>query len=82
MVAARSTGHQRYFVKATIDFEAFNELVGNIRIGEGSKVGSGSVVLCDVPPHTTVAGVPAKVVGTPAVEQPALAMNQRWDALP
>jgi serine O-acetyltransferase len=58
------------------------KLLGNIRIGEGSKVGSGSVVLCDVPPHTTVAGVPAKVVGTPAVEQPALAMNQRWDALP
>lgn len=33
VVAARSTGDQRYFVKATIDFEAFNELVGNIRIG-------------------------------------------------
>lgn len=58
------------------------KLLGNIRIGEGSKVGSGSVVLDDVPPHTTVAGVPARVVGTPAVDQPALAMNQRWDLIP
>jgi len=33
VVAARSQGDQRYFVKATIDFEAFNQLVGNIRIG-------------------------------------------------
>ena len=55
------------------------KLLGGICIGEGSKVGSGSVVLSDVPPHTTVAGVPARVVGTPSVEQPALMMNQRWD---
>ena len=34
VTAARSEGDRRYFVKATIDFEAFNELVGNIRIGD------------------------------------------------
>ena len=34
-----------------------------MEIGEGAKVGAGSVVLESVPPHTTVAGVPAKVVG-------------------
>ncbi len=33
VTAARSQGGERYFVKATIDFEAFNELVGNIRVG-------------------------------------------------
>jgi len=33
VTAARSQGDERYFVKATIDFEAFNNLVGNIRIG-------------------------------------------------
>jgi serine O-acetyltransferase len=57
-------------------------LLGSIRVGEGSKVGSGSVVLADVPPHTTVAGVPARVVGTPLVDKPALAMNQRFDLPP
>ena len=54
-------------------------LLGNITIGEGSKIGSGSVVMTDVPPHTTFAGVPAKQVGKPVVDQPALAMNQRWN---
>ena len=51
------------------------KILGNIRVGEGAKVGAGSVVLADVPPHTTVAGVPAKIVGRPSSESPALEMD-------
>ena len=51
------------------------KILGNIRIGRGAKVGAGSVVLQDVPAHTTVAGVPAKIIGHPTSEQPALDMN-------
>jgi serine O-acetyltransferase len=51
------------------------KILGNIRVGEGAKVGAGSVVLDDVPAHTTVAGVPAKIVGRPASDQPALEMD-------
>jgi serine O-acetyltransferase len=51
------------------------KILGNIKVGEGAKVGAGSVVLEDVPPHTTVAGVPAKVVGRPKSAQPALEME-------
>lgn len=51
------------------------KILGNICVGEGAKVGAGSVVLESVPPHTTVAGVPAKVVGRPASDQPALEMD-------
>ncbi|MGK2913438.1 MAG: serine O-acetyltransferase [Porticoccaceae bacterium] len=39
-------------------------ILGNIHIGEGSKIAAASVVLTDIPPHSIVAGVPAKVVGT------------------
>ncbi|AKJ30917.1 serine acetyltransferase [Caldimonas brevitalea] len=53
------------------------KVLGNIRIGEGSKIGAGSVVLSDVAPHTTVVGVPARPVGTPRVDSPALMMDQR-----
>ncbi len=51
------------------------KILGNIRVGNGAKVGAGSVVLEEVPPHTTVAGVPAKIVGRPASEAPALEMD-------
>ena len=51
------------------------KILGNIRVGEGAKVGAGSVVLQDVPAHTTVAGVPAKVVGKPTTDSPALDMD-------
>jgi len=53
------------------------KVLGNIVIGEGAKIGAGSVVLEDVPPHCTVAGVPAKQVGYPAHALPALDMDQR-----
>lgn len=38
------------------------KVLGSIRIGRCSKVGAGSVVLKDVPPHSTVVGVPGRVV--------------------
>lgn len=38
------------------------KVLGSITIGESSKVGGGSVVLKDVPPHSTVVGVPGRVV--------------------
>ena len=37
-------------------------LLGNITVGENSRVGAGSVVLGDVPPNSTVVGVPAHIV--------------------
>lgn len=52
------------------------KVLGNIHIGEGAKIGAGSVVLDDVPPHTTVAGVPARTVGRPIEYMPSLSMDQ------
>ena len=37
-------------------------VLGNITIGQNSRVGAGSVVLNDVPPNSTVVGVPAHIV--------------------
>jgi serine O-acetyltransferase len=55
------------------------KILGNVHIGEGSKVGAGSVVLTDVPAHKTVVGVPARIVGTPAANLPGLEMDQQID---
>ncbi|WP_096156007.1 serine O-acetyltransferase [Bacillus sp. FJAT-45066] len=38
------------------------KVLGNITIGENSKVGAGSVVLKDVPNNSTVVGIPGKIV--------------------
>ncbi len=51
------------------------ELLGNIKIGEGAKIGAGSVVLIDVPPHRTAAGVPAEIIGEAGCNQPSVEMN-------
>jgi serine O-acetyltransferase len=51
------------------------KILGNIEIGAGAKIGAGSVVLDAVLPHTTVAGVPARVVGRPKARAPALDMD-------
>ncbi|GGW84263.1 serine O-acetyltransferase [Alteromonas halophila] len=54
------------------------KILGNIEIGEGSKVGAGSVVLDSVPAHVTVVGVPAKVAGRPCCQRPCDSMKQNF----
>jgi serine O-acetyltransferase len=53
-------------------------VLGNIHIGACSRIAAGSVVLRDVPPKTTVAGVPARVVGEAGCAEPARTMDQRF----
>ncbi len=57
------------------------KILGNIEVGEGAKVGAGSIVLSDVAPYTTVVGVPARPVGTRNSELPALTMDQSLPAV-
>ncbi len=52
------------------------KVLGNIHVGYCSRIAAGSVVLHDVPPCTTVAGVPARVVGEAGCAQPAINMDQ------
>jgi serine O-acetyltransferase len=52
------------------------KVLGNIEVGEYSRVGAGSVVLKPVPPHCTVAGVPAKIIGCKCPERPSQEMDQ------
>jgi serine O-acetyltransferase len=52
------------------------KILGNIEVGQCARVAAGSVVLKNVPRNTTVAGVPAKVVGEAGCEQPSHQMDQ------
>jgi serine O-acetyltransferase len=71
----KETGDRHPKVRRGVLIGAGAKILGNVEIGTGAKVGAGSVVLKDVPPHTTVAGVPARVVGRCKVEEPALEMD-------
>jgi serine O-acetyltransferase len=54
------------------------KILGNIKVGECSRVAAGSVVLSSVPSHVTVAGVPAKIVGSAGCAEPGRSMEQGW----
>ena len=53
------------------------QIVGPVEIGTSARVAAGSVVLMDVPPCTTVAGVPARIVGSGGCAEPAKQMDQQ-----
>lgn len=52
------------------------KVLGNIQVGHHSRIAAGSVVLSDVPPCKTVAGVPARIVGDAGCADPSGTMNQ------
>ena len=52
------------------------KVLGNITVGRCSRIAAGSVVLADVPPCKTVAGVPAQIVGDAGCTDPAFAMDR------
>jgi serine O-acetyltransferase len=57
------TGRKRHPTLCDCVFVGNNaNILGDITIGENSRVGAGSVVLRDVPPNSTVVGVPAHII--------------------
>jgi serine O-acetyltransferase len=57
-------------------------VLGNIRVGQCSRIAAGSVVLQEVPPCKTVAGVPARIVGEAGCAEPSKTMDQLLDHPP
>lgn len=63
-------------IRSGVLISAGAKVLGNIEVGEGAKIGAGSVVLNTVEPHTTVVGVPAHPIGKPCSETPSQTMEQ------
>lgn len=49
-------------IEDDVDFGAYAQVLGGVRIGRGARIGAMSVVLCDVPPGATAVGAPARIV--------------------
>ena len=58
------------------------KVLGNIKVGHCSRIAAGSVVLAEVPPCKTVAGIPARVVGEAGCDQPSMTMDQLLQSAP
>jgi serine O-acetyltransferase len=82
-VTLGGTGKQRGKRHPTVEADAVigvgAAVLGAVRIGEGARVGAGSVVLKDVPPHTTAVGIPARAVSW---RDPASGEMRRLEHLP
>ena len=76
----KQTGDRHPKIRTGVLIGAGAKVLGNITVGEYAKVGAGSVVLKDVPPHAVVAGVPAKILRSGAGQVPAEEMNQAFKA--
>jgi len=72
----KETGDRHPKIRRGVLLGAGAKILGNIVVGEYSRVGAGSVVLKSVPANCTVAGVPAKVIGRAGCERPSQSMNQ------
>jgi serine O-acetyltransferase len=72
----KETGDRHPKVRRGVLLSMGATILGNIEIGEYSRVGAGSVVLKSVPPGCTAVGVPAKLVNCAGSKNPSQDMNQ------
>ena len=55
-------GKRHPTIKKNVVIGGGAKVLGNITIGEGSKIGANSVVVKDAPPHSTIIGIPGKII--------------------
>ncbi len=78
--SGKESGNRHPKIGSNVMIGAGAKILGNIKVGSCARVAAGSVVLSDVPSEMTVAGVPAKVIGTAGCAEPARTMNQLLNA--
>jgi serine O-acetyltransferase len=78
----KAEGDRHPKIRSGVLIGAGAKILGNIEVGHCSRVAAGSVVLNAIPPKTTVAGVPAKIVGEAGCAEPARSMDQILAELP
>ncbi|MFG1430733.1 serine O-acetyltransferase [Xanthobacter sp. V2C-8] len=75
----KETGDRHPKIRRGVLIGAGAKVLGNIEVGRCARVAAGSVVLKPVPHNTTVAGIPAKVVGEAGCAEPSRSMDQVFE---
>jgi len=61
-IGNRREGGPAPVIEDDVEFGAYAQVLGDIRVGRGAKIGAMSVVLTDVPAGATAVGVPARIL--------------------
>ncbi|MBQ4530616.1 MAG: serine O-acetyltransferase [Lachnospiraceae bacterium] len=72
----KETGKRHPTIEDNVMISAGAKIIGSFTVGENSKIGAGSVVIKEVPPNSTVVGVPGQVVKRNNQSTPRTDMNQ------
>ncbi|QHQ61004.1 serine O-acetyltransferase [Anaerocolumna sedimenticola] len=72
----KESGKRHPTIGNNVMISAGAKILGSFTVGENSKIGAGSVVLSEVPPNSTVVGVPGRVVKRDNVKIPREDMDQ------
>ena len=72
----KETGKRHPTICDNVMISAGAKVIGSFTVGENSKIGAGSVVLSEVPPNSTVVGIPGRVIKREDVRLPQLDLDQ------
>lgn len=72
----KECGKRHPTIEDNVMVSAGAKILGSFTVGENSKIGAGSVVLSEVPPNSTVVGVPGRVVKRDNVRVPSMDLDQ------
>lgn len=75
----KDTGDRHPKVAENVLIGAGSSILGNIKIGRGSKIGAGSVVLKPIPSGATAVGAPAKIIGFAKESKPGSSIDNNLD---
>ncbi|MFG1263373.1 MULTISPECIES: serine O-acetyltransferase [Xanthobacter] len=75
----KESGDRHPKIRRGVLIGAGAKVLGNIEVGRCARVAAGSVVLKPVPRNSTVAGIPAKVVGEAGCAEPSRSMDQMFE---
>ena len=72
----KEKGKRHPTIKDNVMVSAGAKVIGSFTVGENSKIGAGSVVVEEVPPNSTVVGIPGRVVKRDNVRIPRIDLDQ------
>lgn len=72
----KEKGKRHPTIESNVMISAGAKVLGSFTVGENSKIGAGSVVLKEVPPNSTVVGIPGKVVKNNNIKVPCKELDQ------